>query len=61
MKKNLKNYLIEDWRRVNVAFTRAKKKLIVIGSLKELIEINNLNKFIKHIKQVFNLCCIILE
>ena len=49
MKKNLRNCLIEDWRRVNVAFTRAKQKLIVIGSLRELIEINNLNKFIKFI------------
>ena len=50
MKKNLRNSLIEDWRRVNVAFTRAKKKLIVIGSLSELLNIKNLNKFIKYIK-----------
>lgn len=24
--------LLRDWRRINVAFTRAKKKLILIGS-----------------------------
>lgn len=24
--------LLKDWRRINVAFTRAKKKLLVIGS-----------------------------
>lgn len=24
--------LLRDWRRVNVAFTRAKKKLILVGS-----------------------------
>lgn len=24
--------LLKDWRRINVAFTRAKKKLILIGS-----------------------------
>jgi AAA domain len=28
--------LLKDWRRVNVAFTRAKKKLVVIGSLSTL-------------------------
>jgi len=28
--------LLKDWRRINVAFTRAKKKLIVIGSRKTL-------------------------
>ena len=24
--------LLKDWRRINVAFTRAKKKLILVGS-----------------------------
>lgn len=26
--------LLQDWRRLNVAFTRAKSKLIIIGSRK---------------------------
>lgn len=28
--------MMSNWRRSNVAFTRAKKKLIIIGSLNEL-------------------------
>eukprot|EP01103_Thecamoeba_quadrilineata_P002123 TRINITY_DN12064_c0_g1_i1.p1 TRINITY_DN12064_c0_g1~~TRINITY_DN12064_c0_g1_i1.p1 ORF type:complete len:102 (+),score=11.93 TRINITY_DN12064_c0_g1_i1:74-379(+) len=26
--------LLKDWRRANVAFTRAKKKLVIVGSVK---------------------------
>jgi len=25
--------MIENWRRINVAFTRGKKKLIIVGSI----------------------------
>ena len=41
--------LLKDWRRINVAFTRAKTKLLVIGSLKTLKDSgseNMLSRFI---------------
>lgn len=28
--------LLKDWRRTNVAFTRSKRKLIIIGSMRTL-------------------------
>lgn len=37
--------LLQDWRRINVAFTRAKSKLIIIGSRKTLISADALNHF----------------
>ena len=39
--------LLQDWRRLNVAFTRAKAKLIIIGSLSTLDKSGNFNDFIK--------------
>ncbi|WRT68360.1 uncharacterized protein IL334_005336 [Kwoniella shivajii] len=39
--------LLKDWRRINVSFTRAKKKLIIFGSAKTLAQDPLLNDFLK--------------
>ncbi|KAJ8610043.1 hypothetical protein MRB53_038770 [Persea americana] len=39
--------LLKDWRRVNVAVTRAKKKLIIVGSRKTLMQDALLAKLIR--------------
>lgn len=39
--------LLQDWRRVNVAFTRAKSKLIIFGSRSTIRETKPLDKFVK--------------
>lgn len=39
--------LLKDWRRVNVALTRARTKLLVLGSRSTLIGNELLNDFIK--------------
>lgn len=39
--------LIKDWKRINVAFTRAKKKLIVIGSKSTLSNVALFNDFFR--------------
>lgn len=43
--------LLANWRRVNVAFTRAKKRLILIGSKKQLKKIGIMSKFIDLLKE----------
>lgn len=50
--------LLRDWRRLNVTFTRAKSKLIIIGSRKTLETAEALNEFLKLIDSkgwVYNL------
>jgi superfamily I DNA and/or RNA helicase len=43
---------VEDENRLNVAFTRAKKKLIVIGNAKSIHEEHKLlSKFISYAKE----------
>lgn len=50
--------LLKDWRRINVAFTRAKKKLIIIGSRSTLSSNHLLSAFFELVDQngfMFNL------
>lgn len=42
--------LLEDYRRLNVAFSRAKRKLIIIGSLKTLDGSTILNSLVTHFR-----------
>lgn len=42
--------LLEDWRRVNVAFTRAKCKLIILGSLSTLQESPAFVRFVQLVR-----------
>ena len=43
--------MLSNWRRANVAFTRARKKLIVTGSVKDLQKIETMDKFIKYFQE----------
>jgi DNA replication ATP-dependent helicase Dna2 len=50
VRSNAENYvgeLLQDWRRVNVAFTRAKSKLIIFGSKSTIRETHPLDEFVK--------------
>jgi len=50
VRSNPENYiggLLQDWRRVNVAFTRAKSKLIIFGSKSTIRETSPLDQFVK--------------
>ena len=42
----IKKLFIQNWRRVNVAFTRAKKKLIFVGSINQLSQFEKLKDFL---------------
>ena len=49
VRSNPENYigeLLQDWRRVNVAFTRAKSKLIIFGSRSTIRETHPLDEFV---------------
>jgi DNA replication ATP-dependent helicase Dna2 len=45
--KNNIGSLLKEWRRVNVAITRAKSKLIIVGSKRTLQNLDTLNAFMK--------------
>jgi DNA replication ATP-dependent helicase Dna2 len=50
VRSNPENYvgeLLQDWRRVNVAFTRAKSKLIIFGSRSTIRDTKPLDEFVK--------------
>ncbi|KAM8924632.1 DNA replication ATP-dependent helicase/nuclease DNA2 [Pelodytes ibericus] len=50
--------LLKDWRRLNVALTRAKHKLIMVGCVPTLCRFLSLDKLITHLKRdnlIFNL------
>ena len=50
VRSNAEHYvgeLLQDWRRVNVAFTRAKSKLIIFGSKNTIQETHPLDEFVK--------------
>jgi superfamily I DNA and/or RNA helicase len=39
---------IQNWKRINVAMTRAKKKLLLVGNIEVLSEIGNIKKLISY-------------
>lgn len=43
--------LLQNWKRVNVACTRAKSKLVLVGSEKKLSKLPVMEKFLKLIKE----------
>ncbi len=43
--------LLQDWRRINVAMTRSKQKLVLIGSLDTLQNCGVLGQCLKHLSQ----------
>lgn len=45
-----KGELLRDWRRLNVALTRAKHKLIMVGCYRNLIEYEPCEKLLKYLK-----------
>jgi DNA replication ATP-dependent helicase Dna2 len=50
VRSNAEHYvgeLLQDWRRVNVAFTRAKSKLIIFGSKSTIRDTKPLDEFVR--------------
>jgi len=47
VKQSMRAELLKDVRRINVAFTRAKSKLVIIGSLKAMKKIETLEKYME--------------
>ena len=52
VKTSFNNSIVNDIARVNVAFTRAKNKLIIFGVRDALSKYDNINKYIKEIDEM---------
>ena len=52
VKTNFNNSIVNDLARINVAFTRAKNKLIIFGVRDVLMKFDNINKYIKQMEQM---------
>ena len=52
VKTNYNNSIVNDLARVNVAFTRAKNKLIIFGVRNVLEKFDNINKYIKQMEEM---------
>ena len=61
VRSNPENYvgdLLQDWRRVNVAFTRAKSKLIIFGSRSTIRDAKPLDEFVRLVENKGWVYCI---
>ena len=52
VKTSFNNSIVNDLARINVAFTRAKKKLIIFGIKEVLVKYNNIEKYINKIEEM---------
>ena len=52
VKTSFNNSIVNDLARVNVAFTRAKNKLIIFGVRDVLAKFDNINKYMKQIEEM---------
>lgn len=59
--RNNNSSLLGDWHRINVALTRAKKKLIMVGSSRTLSEVPLLSLLIKKVEELSGLLVVTKE
>ena len=52
VKTSFNNSIVNDLARINVAFTRAKNKLIIFGVRDALKKFDNITKYIEHMEQM---------
>ena len=52
VKTSFNNSILNDLARINVAFTRAKNKLIIFGVRDALSKFDNINKYINHMEEM---------
>ena len=52
VKTSFNNSIVNDLARINVAFTRAKNKLIIFGVRDVLSKFDNINKYINHMEEM---------